>query len=253
MSPPPPVEVVNEEGTSPLVLLCEHASNFIPPEYDRLGVEEGALQRHIAWDPGAAAMARDLSRRLDASLFLTGYSRLLIDCNRPPGSETSIPTVSEDTTIPGNLDLPPQERERREAAYFRPFRDAVLAHLAGRARHGRPTVVIGVHSFTPIYLGIRRPWHAGILYAAASDLAATLLEGLRDDTALVVGDNEPYRVEEGYDHTVPVFGDGRGLPAVLLEVRQDLIAGDQGAAAWAARFEPILRRAAELHAVAERN
>ena len=241
MSPAAPAAVtsLNPHGASPYVLLCEHASNFIPEAYAGLGLGPADLARHIAWDIGAAALARRLSALLDAPLFLTGHSRLLIDCNRPPGSSTSIPARSEDTDIPGNRDLPAAEAVARQARWFDPFHAAVAGCLD--ARRGRPTIVIGVHSFTPVYQGIRRPWHAGVLYAAATALGSGLVAALAADPALVVGDNEPYRIDPDYDWTVPVHGDARGIPAALLEVRQDLLADDAGIAAWAARLGPIFK------------
>jgi predicted N-formylglutamate amidohydrolase len=230
------VTVVNEGGRSPVVLVCEHASNHIPARYDGLGLAPGDLLRHIAWDIGAAALARRLSVLLDAPLFLSGYSRLLIDCNRPPGSPTSIPLQSEDTVIPGNQALAPEEIARREAACFLPFQDRIAGFLDARAAAGRHSTILGVHSFTPIFRGARRPWHAGVLYRDAAALGAHLLAGLRSDPSLIVGDNEPYRIAPDEDYTVPVHGDARGLPAALIEVRQDLLATSAGIEAWAQRL-----------------
>ncbi len=250
-APPPAVTALNEGGASPFVLLCEHASNHIPAAYAGLGLGPRDLERHIAWDIGAAVLARGLSRRLDAPLFLSGYSRLLIDCNRPPGAPTSIPVRSEDTDIPGNLDLPAGERARREAAYFAPFHAAVARLLDRRAAAGRRTVVVGVHSFTPVFLGVSRPWLAGVLYARAERFGRALVERLGAELgAVAVGDNEPYRIEpEEHDYTVPVHGDARGLDAALLEVRQDLIATAEEAEAWAARLAPVFADAAAAAAV----
>ena len=241
-APPAAVTALNEGGASPFVLLCEHASNHIPEAYAGLGLPPRDLGRHIAWDIGAADLARGLSRRLDAPLFLSGYSRLLIDCNRPPGAPTSIPTRSEDTDIPGNFDLDDGERARREAAYFAPFQAAVARLLDRRAAEGRPAVVLGVHSFTPVFLGVPRPWLAGVLYAGAERFGGALVARLAADLGPeAVGDNEPYRIEpEEHDYTVPVHGDARGLDAALLEVRQDLIATAADAEAWAARLAPAL-------------
>lgn len=233
-----PVTIRNPDGASRIVLLCEHASNFIPERYAGLGLGPADLSRHIAWDIGARALAQTLSDRLDAPLFLSGYSRLLIDCNRPLGSATSIPLRSEDTDIPGNRDLPAEEVAARQDRYFRPFHAAVAACLDARA--GRPNIVIGVHSFTPVYHGVRRPWHAGLLYAAATGLGRGLVAALAADPALVIGDNEPYRIEPEHDYTVPVHGDARGIPAALIEVRQDLLADAAGIAAWAERLAPAL-------------
>jgi len=243
MTPPDaPVAAVMErgQGASPYVLLCEHASNLIPVSYRGLGLPEPELRRHIAWDIGAAALARSLSAHLDAPLVLSGYSRLLIDCNRPPGTPTSIPERSEDTVIPGNAGLSRAERANREAAYFAPFRGLVAAELDRRAVLGKPTILVGVHSFTPVFQGVHRPWEAGVLYADGAGFAGAMIAGLAASGGLTVGDNEPYRIEPEHDYTIPMHGDGRGIPAALLEVRQDLLLTDVGIGAWAARVATIL-------------
>jgi predicted N-formylglutamate amidohydrolase len=241
-SPASAVTIVNAGGASPYLLLCEHASNHIPDAYAGLGLAERDLRRHIAWDIGAADLARGLSRRLDAPLVLSGYSRLMIDCNRPPGAPTSIPVRSEATDIPGNLDLDPDERAWRESAYFAPFHAAVTRLLDQRAAEGRRTIVVGVHSFTPVFLGVARPWPVGVLYGRAERFGRALIERLGAELGpdAPVGDNEPYRIEpEEHDYTVPVHGDARGLDAALLELRQDVIASAAEAEAWAARLAPV--------------
>lgn len=237
---PPAVTAVNEEGASPYLLICEHASNYIPARYGGLGLASGDLVRHIAWDPGAADLARQLSGLLDAPLFLSGYSRLLIDCNRPPGSPSSIPVRSEDTEIPGNRGLAPAEIAHRVAAYFTPFQKWIARVLDARSAAGRPSAILGVHSFSPIFCGARRVWHVGVLHGRATALASRLLEGFRRDPRLVVGDNEPYRIEPDEDYTVPVHGDARGIPAALIEVRNDLLVGASDIDSWASRIARIL-------------
>ncbi|WP_431272355.1 N-formylglutamate amidohydrolase [Dankookia sp. P2] len=234
---PPAVTALNEGGASRYVLLCEHASNFIPPEYALLGLPATELGRHIAYDIGAANLARRLSALLDAPLFLAGYSRLLIDLNRPWRAPSSIPEVSEATAIPGNVSIDAAERARRQAAWFTPFHDRVAAFLGTRP----DAAVIGVHSFTPVYLGEARPWHAGILYGKAARFGSALVRALAADPALVIGDNEPYRIDPDYDYTVPVHGDAAGRDAVLLEVRQDLLGDDTGCEDWAKRLAAALR------------
>ena len=240
----PAVTAVNEDGRSPYVLLCEHASNHIPARYAGLGLHEPDLRRHIAWDIGVAELARLLSRRLDAPLFLSGYSRLLIDCNRPLLTPTSIPTRSEDTEIPGNHGLAMHERERRAAAYFTPFHDRVAALLDWRARSGRPTIVVGVHSFTPVFRGVARPWQCGVLYGAAAAFGQALIARLAADPSLNVGDNQPYQIGAATDYTVPVHGDQRGIMAALIEIRQDLLGTADGIGDWAQRLAPALVDAA---------
>lgn len=236
---PPPVRVVNAQGTSPYVLLCEHASCFIPQRYEGLGLGEADLSRHIAWDIGAAQVAEALSEALDAPLVMAGYSRLLIDLNRPVGSASSIPEVSETTVIPGNLNLSDEERARRVALYFDPFQAAVRALLDARQHASAATTIIGVHSFTPVYKGVARPWHAGILYRKAHDFGQALAEAL-GGSAHAIAENEPYQIEDDSDYTVPAHGEARGLEAVLVEIRQDLITDGAGVLDWGQRLSRAL-------------
>jgi predicted N-formylglutamate amidohydrolase len=247
---PPAVEAVNEAGRSAILLTCDHASNLIPDSYGGLGLGPDDLARHIAWDIGAAAVARRLARRLDAALFLSGYSRLLIDCNRPPGSPGSVVGLSEATAIPGNRGLDAAERARREERFFRPYHGRIAAHLDERRAAGRPTVLISMHSFTPRYLGEDRPWHAGVLFDRAAGLGHRLVAILRRRPELVIGENQPYQITRDGDYTVPVHGDDRGIPALLLELRQDLIADEAGAERWAALLAPALVEAAGQEATA---
>ena len=205
-----------------------------------LGVAAEDLQRHIAWDIGAAAVTRLLSARLDAPAFLSGYSRLLIDLNRPLGTPGSIPVLSEDTDIPGNVGVDAAERDRRAKIMFSPFHDRVAAHLDHRVTERRPTRIVTIHSFTPVFLGVARPWHAGVLHDRAADLAEAILSGLRTDAALNVAANVPYVISRDADYAVPVHGDDRGIPAVLIEVRQDLLANQAGIEEWADRLAAAL-------------
>ncbi len=237
---PAAVEMVNAAGASRFVLTCEHASNFIPAAYDRLGLPDVELTRHIAWDIGAGVVARKLAAMIDAPLFLAGYSRLLIDCNRPIGSATSIPVVSESTSIPGNIGITKQEAETRASHYYWPFQNAVSAHLDQRKAVGRRTIVLGIHSFTPVFKGFVRPWHAGILFRKSGRFGHSLVEALQSPGLNVVA-NEPYTIDDDGDYTVPVHGEGRGLDAALVEIRQDLIADDSGAQEWARRLKDALQ------------
>ena len=236
---PPPVRVINEGGRSPYVLLCEHASRFIPEQYKGLGLGAEDLLRHIAWDIGAAKVAEALSQALDAPLVMANYSRLLIDLNRPVGSTTSIPDVSETTVIPGNLGLTAEERARRVALYFDPYQFAVSQLLDARRELDRATTIVGVHSFTPVYKGVARPWHAGILYRKSKIFGHALALAL-GGPAHAIAENEPYQIEDDNDYTVPVHGEARGLDAVLVEIRQDLIANEDGALSWAQRLAAAL-------------
>ncbi|ESQ77962.1 N-formylglutamate amidohydrolase [Asticcacaulis sp. YBE204] len=238
---PAPVEILNPDGASDIVLLCEHASNFIPVEYAGLGLGADDLQRHIAWDPGAAEVTRRLSAVLDAPAFLGTFSRLLIDLNRPLGTPGSIVTRSEATDIPGNLVLDPGAIQRQTERIFTPFHAAVTACLD--ARQGRPTRLVSIHSFTPVYLGVTRPWQGGVLFGEAKAFGEALVARLMAQ-GLNVGANVPYQTDRAEDYAVPIHGDDRGLPAVLIEIRNDLIADDQGVAAWTAALRAALISAA---------
>ncbi len=245
---PPPYAVINPDGRSPYVLLCEHASNRIPRALGDLGLPEAERRRHIAWDIGVNALAQHLSRTLDAPLFMANYSRLVIDCNRPVGAPSAIPETSETTGIPGNIGLDAAERAQRLDTLFHPFTAAVARHLDRRQQAGQRTLVVGVHSFTPVYFGKPRPWHAGILYGEAQVFGRALIDGLATDPALTIGDNEPYNIHPDEDYTVPVHADARGLPGALLEVRHDLIDTLDGVAEWGERLTGCLQNALETGA-----
>jgi predicted N-formylglutamate amidohydrolase len=238
---PDAVETVNPSGSSEIVLICEHASNHMPAEYRGLGVPPADLQTHIAWDVGAADVTRGLAGILDAPAFLGTYSRLLIDLNRPFESPASIPAQSEATDIPGNLSLGEAEIERRRRTMFTPFHDRVASYLDRRRAAGRPTWIVTIHSFTPVFLGVARPWHAGILFDRSRDFAETVIEGLARGSGLNVAANQPYTVDREGDYAIPVHGTDRDLPAILVEIRNDLIADVYGIAEWVGRLGPVLR------------
>jgi predicted N-formylglutamate amidohydrolase len=237
---PDPIEVVNEDGASEFVLVCEHASRHVPDEYASLGLAERDLVRHIAWDIGAEDLTRRLSARLDAPAFLGTYSRLLIDLNRPLGVPSSIPVLSEATEIPGNMAIDKEERARREERIFEPFHARVKRHLNARLLAGRSTRLLTVHSFTPVYLDEQRPWHAGVLFAGAKEYGASMLAELQRETHLLVEANVPYSIAADGDYAIPVHGDQRGIPAVLLEIRHDQIAQAAGVAEWTDRVARVL-------------
>lgn len=237
---PDPVALERPEGHSPILVACDHAGRHVPRRLGRLGLPEGEFDRHIAWDIGAAGIARGLSERLDATLVAQRYSRLVIDCNRPPDVANSVPVVSEATPVPGNVDLPPEAREARAAEVFWPYHARIAAEIDRRAAGGRSTVLVAMHSFTPVYLGTARPWHVGTLYGRDARLARALHPLLVAETGLVVGDNEPYAVTDDTDYTIPVHGEARGLVHVGIEIRQDLVADGKGEAEWAERLARLL-------------
>ena len=241
---PAPVSVYLADGESPFFLTCEHAGRAIPARLGTLGLAAAELDRHIAWDIGAAGVARELAQRLDAPLVLQNYSRLVVDCNRAPDADDFITPVSEATPIPGNQAVADAEREARRHEIYAPYHATISALLDRRLAAGHATVVVAVHSFTPVFHGVRRPWHIGVLHEHDPRLARALLDILQDEEQesghLVVGDNEPYFLSELRDYSVPVHGHQRGLPHVELEIRQDLIGHAAGQSDWARRLARVL-------------
>ena len=230
---PSPVEVLNPDGSSDIVLICEHASNYIPESFNSLGLPAEELVRHIAWDVGADGVSRALSKLLDAPCFLGKYSRLLIDLNRPVDSPTSIPELSEATPIPGNVGLGHEDREQRINRIFEPFQRTVSDHLDARRQKGLSTKIVAIHSFTPVFLGERRPWHAGILFNKSSEFGRRIIDRLSQSTSLTIGANVPYVIERSSDYAIPVHGEDRGHDALLIEIRNDLIGSADGQTRWA--------------------
>lgn len=237
---PGPVTFANEAGGSVFFLTCDHAGRAIPRRLGRLGLPESETLRHIAWDIGIGAVGEQLSRLLDAALIRQAYSRLVIDCNRDPAVPSSIPEVSETTEIPGNHGLSEAARAARAEAVFRPYHDRIAAALDRRKAAGRASALVALHSFTPVFKSEARPWHAAVLYNRDAGLAHALFVLLRAEDGLVVGENEPYRVSDLTDYTVPVHGERRGLPHVEIEIRQDLIGEPAGQAVWAERLARLL-------------
>jgi len=238
-----PVSLYNCGGASPFLLVADHAGNAIPRALGRLGLAEVELQRHIAWDIGIAGLGRLLADALDAPLIRQNYSRLVIDCNRPLLAASSIPTISESTGIPGNVGLDEANKAARAKEIFRPYHDRIEAELERRRQAGTATALISLHSFTPVFKGVARPWHAAMLYNRDPRLARRLLALLKEEDGLVVGDNEPYFVSDTTDYTIPVHGERRGLPHALIEIRQDLIADEAGQRVWALRLARLLPQA----------
>lgn len=246
---PLPVAIYNAGGASPLVLVADHAGKATPRALGRLGVAAPEWQRHIAFDIGIAGVGRILADELDAMLIQQNYSRLVIDCNRPPGAPTSIPEISELTPIPGNVGLSEAQKEARAHEIFRPYHARIAAELEHRRLAGRTTALIALHSFTPVFKDVSRAWHVALLYNRDVRLAHGLLALLREVPDLVVGDNQPYFVSDTTDYTIPVHGERRGLPHALIEIRQDLIADDSGQRKWAGILARVLPQAyAELTA-----
>jgi len=238
---PPPWQVEQASGRSPYFLTCDHAGTRLPRRLGGLGLAKGELQRHIGWDIGAAGLSRQLAALLGATLVLQPYSRLVIDCNRPPQAPDSIARRSEATVIAGNRRLPRAAAAQRRREIFEPYHARIRALLDARLQRGQPTLLVAMHSFTPVYLGQARPWHVGLLYHRDARLAQALGSLLRQDAGLCVGDNQPYALSDDGDYGIPEHGERRGLPHVELEIRQDLIADPAGQRRWALRLARCLR------------
>jgi predicted N-formylglutamate amidohydrolase len=237
---PGPVTLDNEAGSSVFFLTCDHAGHAFPRRLGRLGLPESETLRHIAWDIGIGAVGQRLSRLLDAAVVLQTYSRLVIDCNRDPNVPSSIPEISEITEIPGNRGLGEKARAARVEAIFRPYHNTIAAALDRRVAEARESVLVALHSFTPVFKGVSRPWQVAVLFNRDRRLAHSLAELLRAEGNLFVGENEPYAVSDLTDYTVPVHGERRGLPHVEIEIRQDLIANSAGQEEWAELLAHLL-------------
>ena len=239
---PAPVLTERIESTSPFVFVSDHAGRRLPRALGDLGLAAPELERHIAYDIGILPVARQLAAAFEAPLVAQSYSRLAIDCNRPTHVAQSIPETSELTEIPGNHMLSPEQRQARIEALFRPYHDRIEALLDGRAARGLPSILIAMHSFTPVYMGVPRPWTVGLLYNRDARLAGPLLDLMNREGAPYIGDRLPYAVDDLSDYTLPVHGERRGIPHVGIEIRQDLIGEARGQAEWAFWLETLLRR-----------
>lgn len=242
---PAPVRCFNAEGASSFLLLGDHAGDAIPVALGDLDLGAQDRARHIAVDIGVRGMGEALATLLDAPFLHQSYSRLVIDCNRAPASQDAIPAVSDGTPVPGNAGLTEEERAARVAAIHAPYHAAIAAMLDAREAAGRDTILLALHSFTPAMDGVDRPWQAGILHwRGDTRFAIRLLHALAGRDALVVGDNQPYRMD-ATDHTVPLHAFPRGCPYAEIEVRQDLIAGAAGQMRWAMHLKAAARAACD--------
>jgi predicted N-formylglutamate amidohydrolase len=226
---------------SGVIVLCDHAANALPESYGTLGLPPAELTRHIAYDIGVKGVTERLAAALGAPAVLTRFSRLLIDCNRGEDDPTLIMRLSDGAVVPGNRTLDAAERAARIARYYRPYHAAIAEVIDGALAANAVPVLLSVHSFTPSWRGRPRPWHAAVLWDKDPRLAVPLLAALRGDPALVVGDNEPYHGALRGD-CLWRHGTSRGLAHALIEIRQDLIASEEGEAAWAARLADAMRR-----------
>ena len=247
----PPYQIVNETGAAHALLVCDHAGQAVPAALDRLGLSDEELSRHIAWDIGAAAVTRHLARLLDAPAVLANYSRLVIDPNRYPHDHAvAFPAVSDGTRVPGNEGLTEAQRQARARSCFWPYHNAITRHLQSmRERHIQPAV-IAIHSCTPVFDGVFRPWQLGVLWNQDPRSSQPLIEALRQIDGIEVGDNEPYSGRLPNFFTIAHHAESADLPHVALEVRQDLVGDAQGIREWAEvlhhAFAPLISGARQV-------
>ncbi|WP_298394617.1 N-formylglutamate amidohydrolase [Sphingobium sp.] len=230
---PTPFAIDNAEGRSPFLLIGDHAGAAIPAALGDLGLTAEDRARHIAIDIGVRGLGRELARLLDAPFIHQAYSRLVIDCNRDPAREDAVPIQSDGTTITGNCALNDIALGARISAIHAPYHAAIAAMLDARYQAGMKTILLALHSFTPMLNGSVRPWDVGVLHwHGRTDFAKAMLCAFEDSSAICVGDNQPYRMDST-DYSIPLHAIGRDLPYAELEVRQDLISDDKGQLHWA--------------------
>jgi len=236
---PSPVEWIQPDSNSPIVIVCEHAGRRVPTALQRLGLSEAHLDAHIGWDIGAAAVARDLAVRLGATAVLQRYSRLVIDCNRPPDAPDSIPMVSDGVSIPGNKNLSDQQRQQRIVEIFQPWDQAMQSLFADQSRRA----AFAIHSFTPVLSGTQRPWDVGFLFRHDTQTSALLAKNLQASAPeLNIGLNEPYAIDDESDWFVPRYGETLDLQHSLVEIRNDHLRTERGQRWWSIQLANIIRQ-----------
>ena len=229
----PPYSRYNPGGESGVVLVCDHARNAVPRSLAGLGLSSEVLKTHVGLDIGCESLSKQIADRLDSVLVVAGFSRLVVDPNRPPGHPTSIPSQSDGIEIPGNRSLTERDRQRRIDEIFTPYHEAVAVELEQTFRRHRRVALVSMHSFTPRMGGEARPWHLGILWSRDQRLSAPLLESLRREPDLCVGDNQPYDARDNLGYTVDAYDGMDGLAQVMIEVRQDLLIANEDVSWWA--------------------
>ncbi len=237
-----PFEVISGKPNSGLLIVCDHARNYIPPQYNNLGMDEAQLQRHIAYDIGVESVTRQMCEMINVPAIMTNYSRLLIDPNRGDDDPTLIMRLSDGAIIPGNAKVDEEERQHRINTYHAPYHQEIDNQIDNMTLSaGKPPALLSIHSFTDKWKGNPRPWHITVLWDNDDRLVWPLLNGLREDTSIIVGENEPYTGELDGD-CMHQHGSNRGLAHALIEIRQDLISTYEGQKAWAERLSHIMQK-----------
>jgi predicted N-formylglutamate amidohydrolase len=238
---PPPYMTYNDHGQAPVLLVADHASPFFPAAMNQLGLADWVLERHVAWDIGSDQLTRYLADALDAQAVLAGFSRLIVDPNRKLDDPTAFVQVSDGIAIPGNLDLDEEQKALRVQSFFQPYHGAIAARLERFRSRGLVPAFISVHTCTPVFDRVVRPWHVGVMWDRDPRIAVPLMEHLRGMEGVCIGDNEPYSGRHPHDFTIDFHAEPAGLPHVGIEVRQDLVADDRGASMWAEILAQALR------------
>ena len=239
---PPPFTIINPEGKARVLLVGDHASNVMPKALGNLGLDQDALEQHIAYDIGTRKLVNHLSQHLDAPAVLAGYSRLVIDLNRSLEDDSLMPEVSDETPIPGNQNMPAEHRNLRIHSFYTPYRKAIDGMLRGFREQDIVPAFIAIHSFTPQMAGFERPWHVGVLWDKDPRIPLPLMENLRaHPERFNIGDNEPYSGKHPADYTIDHHAEASGIPHVSIEIRQDLVDTEEGAERWATILDDALR------------
>jgi len=238
---PPPFMTYNDHGSAALLLVADHASPFFPAAMNQLGLADWVLERHVAWDIGSDQLTRFLADELDAQAILAGFSRLIVDPNRKLDDPTAFVEVSDGIGIPGNLDLDLEQKTLRVRSFFQPYHDAIAERLNRMMAGKSVPALISIHTCTPVFDRVVRPWHIGIMWDRDARIAVPLMENLERIDGICIGDNEPYSGRHPHDFTIDHHAEPAGLPHVGIEVRQDLVSDVPGARKWAGILASALR------------
>jgi predicted N-formylglutamate amidohydrolase len=238
---PPPYTTYNDHAKSPVLVVADHASPFFPASLNQLGLADWVVERHVAWDIGVDKLARFLADELDAQAILAGFSRLIIDPNRNPADATAIPEISDGISIPGNIDLDARQKALRIQSFFAPYHDKIAQRLGRFSENGIVPAMISVHTCSPVFNRVVRPWHVGIMWDKDPRIPVPMIKQLEKMDGVCVGDNEPYSGRHPHDFTIDHHAEPPGLPHVGIEVRQDLVREEDGARKWAGILAASLR------------
>jgi|TARA_B100000929_G_scaffold114488_1_gene90813 predicted N-formylglutamate amidohydrolase len=241
-NPYKPYSIYNLNENSKIIIVCDHASKIIPKKYKNLGLSQKNIKRHIGWDIGALKLAKKIAKNTNSTLIYSGYSRLLIDCNRSLKSKGTFIKKSEDTIIPGNINISKNEKILRAKKYYFPYHDQINNILERKLKKKIIPIIVSIHSFTPTYLNKPRPWHIGLLQRRDKRLTSLFANEIKKKTNIVLGINQPYKLNLKGDFTIPFFAETNGLPNVLIEIRQDLLVHNNKINYWCNLISLILKK-----------